>query len=561
MLRKKSIIIAIVLAVLAVAAAYAYVEYVYPKVVEPAEMYAQARSLYNSGNYINAALKLESIPKYSDSTKVAKQAWKLAGDNAYNDGNFDLASACYEKAGSNAEDVARMDECYLRLAENAFVNDMVSKGEIYLQCVSDAEGNSDKIDDIRLNAAAAILASELTAGNIDKAVDRLKLCSEKATPRAIDLLVNKGRDALSVFDLDSANSLFNSAKRLSSEDGLEALNERINGEWTEAGLRALERGMTTVAEKCFAVSGYITESENAEAEFLRAEQLYESGDVFAAYAILRKIGYYEKSKELTAAVVEKISRIPNAGPEGAYALLDLDGTVKLLGDAWETGEPNWTNIKRVAVGKTPFILALGNDGRVQSAGRNTDDCTNVSSWDQIIMVSCGASHSFGLRADGTVLFAGAFANGANNTASWREIVYIASGMDSVYGITQNGKAVASGDNSSGQCGVSSWNNVKQISGGNMHAVALKEDGTVVACGDNTYGQCDVSEWSDVVFVSAGAYHTVALRSDGTLLACGKNDDGECGIDRFSGVAAVSAGNGYTIIVFEDGTNRLIGRTN
>lgn len=561
MLRKKSIIIAIVLAVLAVGSAYAYVKYVYPRVVEPAETYAQARNLYNSGNYVQAALKLESIPKYSDSVKVAKQAWKLAGDNAYNEGNFDLASACYEKAGSNAEDVARMDECYLRLAENAFENDMISRGEAYLQCVSASEGNSDRIDEIRINTANALLNAGVNASSISGAADRLGLCSEKAMPRVIELLVNRGKAALAVFDLDSANSLFNAAKRFTAEDAQAAFDESIASEWTKTGIAALERGMTSVAEKCFNMSGYVPEQQDAEAQYAKAEQLYANGEVFAAYSIFRKLGDYKNSRELTAAIVELISRMPNAGPENAYAMLDLDGTVKLYGDAWVTGEPNWTEVKQISVGKTPFILAVGNDGRVRSAGRNTDDCTNVSSWDQIVMASCGAAHSLGLRADGTVVFAGSIADGANNTASWREIVYIASGMDSCYGIMQNGRAVASGANGFGQCDVSSWENLKQISAGNRHAVGLREDGTVVACGDNTYGQCEVSSWTDVVFVSAGAYHTVALKADGTLLACGKNDDGECGVSRFNGAAAVSAGTGYTIIVFEDGTNRLIGRTN
>lgn len=561
MFRKKSIIIAIALAVLAVGAAFAYVKYVYPKVVEPADTYSQARNLYNSGDYIKAALKLDSIPKYSDSAKLAKQSWKLAGDNAYNAGNFDLASACYKKAGSNEEDVARMDECYLRLAENAFANGMVSKGEIYLQCVSQATGNSDRIDTIRINAAHAILNSEINASSIENAVDRLALCSENAMPQAIDLLVNKGRAALSVFDLKSANMLFNAAKRFASEDGAAQLDERIDNEWTQAGLNALERGMTVVAQKCFDMSGYVPEALDTNAEYTKAEELLADGDVFGAYAIFKKLGSYSNSMERAQSLFEIISRIPNAGPEGAYALLNTDGSVELHGDAWENGMPNWTDVKQAVVGKTPFILAVGNDGNVRTVGRNTDDCTNVSAWSGIVMASAGGAHSVGLRADGTVVFAGTFSEGANNTAAWREMVYIASGMDSAYGVMQNGKVIATGNNGSGQCNVSSWEGVKSVSAGNLHAVALREDGTLVACGDNTYGQCDVSSWSDVIFVSAGAYHTVALKADGTLLSCGKNDDGECAVSRFTNVAAVSAGNGYTLIVFDDGTNKLVGRAN
>ena len=204
MLKKKSIIFALVLAVLAVGAAFAYVKYVYPRIVEPAETYAKARNLYNGGNYMKAALELESIRDYSDSSKLAKQAWKLAGDNAYNEGKFDLASSCYEKAGADETDVARMDECYLRLAENAFANNRLSGGEMYLQCVSNAPGNADRIDALRMNTANSIMDSGLSIENIESAVDRLKLCSETASPQIMDMLVNRGRDALLIPPADSA---------------------------------------------------------------------------------------------------------------------------------------------------------------------------------------------------------------------------------------------------------------------------------------------------------------------------------------------------------------------
>ncbi|MBR3299135.1 MAG: hypothetical protein IKI64_08020 [Clostridia bacterium] len=561
MLKKRSIVIALILSALTIGAAFIYVNYIYPKIIAPAETYSQARSLYNEGNYMQAALKLGSIPGYSDSRKLASQAWKLAGDSAYNEGKFDMASACYIKAGSKEEDMARMDECYLRLAENAFLNGMVSRGEIYLNCVSNAEGNEKKKDDVRITAAKLAINAGLDEANIDQAIDRFEACSENANGEIKDILLGWGKTALENFDMESANTLFAAAKRFCDEEQLTALIETINNEWTEAGKRALARGMDAFAQKCFDISGYVPQLENAEEVYQEALKLYANRSLFEALTRFRRLGDYKDSRTMASAIAAVVRSAPKAGAEQAYAMLNADGTVELFGDEWDADVSEWANIKQIAVGKLPFIVGLTDVGTVLASGKNTNGCLDVGSWNDVIDIACGSSHTIGLRSDGTVLFTGSEMAGRTGVSTWRGISAIAAGKDACYGLMQNGIVFAAGDNSYGQCDVSSWENITMVSGGTQHAVGLKKDGTVVACGDNSYGQCDVSHWSDIVFVSAGAYHTVGLRADGTLVACGRNDSGECAISSFRSVAAVAAGSSYTVLILENGTMRVIGRTN
>lgn len=562
MVKKRSIIIAIVLAALAIGAAVAYVEYVYPKMLEPADTYSKARSLYNKEQYLQAAMKLESIAGYSDSSALAKQAWKQAGDHAYNGGNYDMASACYIKAGSNEEDVARMDECYLRLAENAFANNMLSKGEIYLNCISETDANIAKMDEIRINAAERMLNGGLTEENIDAAIDRFDGCSDAVRGRIIDRLVGWGEKALEGFDAEGASKLFNAAKHFGSEAENAAIADRINNAWTEAGKRALDQGMDSFAQRCFAMSGYVPEIENAEELYQNAIELYGQNELFEALTKFRYLGDYKNSRAMTEELAKTIMYMPHAGNDSAYALLTEDGRVELYGSGWGTGNPQWTDIKAIAVARTSAsVIGIKEDGTAVSLGRNYNGLLDVNDWTDVIAVASGSGFSIGLRKDGTALFAGSFLSGSSDTSSWQNIVSVDAGDASCFGVTQNGFVYATGDNSLGQCEVSTWESIVQVSGGSGHTVGLRADGTVVACGDNSYGQCDVSDWRDVVFVSAGAFHTVALRADGTLLACGRNDNGECAVSSFRSVAAVAAGSGYTLMLFEDGTNRVIGRIN
>ncbi len=558
MVKRKGLIAALVLAAIAIGVAFLYVMVISPKFVEPAETYTQARNLYNKGSYMQAALKLESISSFSDSKRLAKEAWKLAGDNAYNEGNFDMASACYIKAGSNEEDVARMDECYLRLAENAFAKELISRGEIYLNCVSSSDANRPKVDEVRLAAAGRILDKGLTEANIDSAITRLEPCTGDAAGKIVQLFEERSKMALTDFNMEAALVLFSAAKRFCPEGELKALEGRMNESFTEAGKKALEQGMASFAQKCFDISGYVPKIENAEELYQQAVQLETENDVFGALTLFRRLGDYKDSRARADAIAEKVMRMPAAGAESAYAMLNADGTVTLEGEEWETGSPSWSGVSKISVNKTYGILGLGSNARVVSAGRNVDGNLDVSSWSGVADIACGDSHSLGLLQNGTVVAAGSGTYGKTDVGGWRNIVSIAVGGDASYGVMKNGMVVACGDNSDGRCDVSLWENIVRVSGGRQHAVGLRKDGTVVACGDNSYGQCDVENWSNVVFVSAGAYHTVALRSDGTLLACGRNDSGECAVGTFKSVAAVSAGSNYTLIVFEDGTHRLLG---
>lgn len=519
--KRRSITIAMSLSALAIGVAFIYVMYVYPKLIKPAETYSRARTLFNGGNYMQAALELESIPKYSEAAKLSKQSWKLAGDQAYNEGNFDVASACYVKAGSNEEDVARMDECYLRLAENAFINGELSRGEIYLDFVTKTDENVEKTDTVRIEAAKRILDGGINEESIESALTRLEACSEGPAERITDMLTGWGERALNAFDMESGKKLLSAAKRFCPEAKKQSLDARINTVWTEAGKRALEHDMEAFAQKCFDISGYEYRPDNSEEIYLDAAALMEGGDLFGALAQLQRLGGYKDSRALSEDIKQTIRASVKSGADGAYAVLGSDGAVKLFGAGWETGEPDWTGVKKIAVGSTPFILGLFEDGTVRAAGNGAGNGISVSSWTDIVDIACGSRFAIGLRSDGTAVFAGAYENSLNDTGNWKNVVSISAGRNASYGVLQNG--------------------------------------IVVSSGDNTYGQCDVSSWTDVVFVSAGAYHTVALKEDGTLLCCGRNENGECDTVKYKDVLAVSAGSNYTVIVFADGTSRVIGK--
>ena len=135
----------------------------------------------------------------------------------------------------------------------------------------------------------------------------------------------------------------------------------------------------------------------------------------------------------------------------------------------------------------------------------------------------------GLKADGTVVAVGSNSYGLCDVSSWQDIVQVSAGNSHTVGLKADGTVVAVGFNCGGSCDVSSWQDIVQVSAGDDHTVGLKADGTVVATEyigkrELYHGQCEVSDWRDIVQVSAGSYHTVGLKSDGTVVAVGLNDD-------------------------------------
>ena len=143
-------------------------------------------------------------------------------------------------------------------------------------------------------------------------------------------------------------------------------------------------------------------------------------------------------------------------------------------------------------------------------------------WMGIIAISCGASHTAGLKRDGTVLAVGDNKQGQCNVSNWTNIVSIACGTSHTVGLKNDGTVLAVGDNKQGQCNVSNWTNIVSIACGNSHTVALKNDGTVLSVGDNEYGQCNTSEWHNITSIFSNGKLTAGIQNNRKILLTGYN---------------------------------------
>ena len=87
------------IAVLLIAAAGTFVLFAYPRFVEPVVKYNEAQSLYESGDYLRAAMKFSALGGKRDSAQKAADAWCSAGEAALARGDAETAYACFKSAG------------------------------------------------------------------------------------------------------------------------------------------------------------------------------------------------------------------------------------------------------------------------------------------------------------------------------------------------------------------------------------------------------------------------------------------------------------------------------
>lgn len=253
MKKRKGLIFAAILAFLAVAAMAVYVLYISPNYIVPAETYNEAKKLYDSGNYMKAALKLDSIKGYGDSAKLAKNAWKLAGDVAYNEGKIDVASACYDKGSAGEADIKRLDELYLSLAENAFMSGEISRGEISLNSIKNKDAYIDRIDALRISSIKNMLNGAANADDIRASAARYKLCSEGAYGTIIADLMERGAAQLSNRSIELAQIYFHNVKDFVDDGNITSVMEWIKSEYRKAAEAADARGDRIFAAKCKAM--------------------------------------------------------------------------------------------------------------------------------------------------------------------------------------------------------------------------------------------------------------------------------------------------------------------
>ncbi len=558
---KRKMIYAGIIAAAAILVMALYVFVISPKLVEPADTYSKAVKQYNDGDYMRSALMLESLGKYSDAQELAKLAWKRAGDAAYETGRYNDASACYVR-GKSEEDIAKVDDCFIRLAREEFRALDPVKGEIYLSCVSDT-ADQKALDACRIDGLRLILAGTDDPETVRAAAKLVEPCSEENRAGIAEMLAAGGENYLGKLNIDAAEAAFTGALGFCGEDAAAELMARIRDAYTSAQQRAAEAGEEELSERCARLAEiYGRDAKDPEPtedeQLAKAAKLIENGDYIGAYAILSTLPEGAAGAEpLLGEVLFYFRRMPCAGANDAYILLKMDGTVEFAGPGW--GEtPEWSGVRTAGMGYGAFAVAIKDDGTVVGAGVADNDRLNFAGWTDIVMVAAGERHSLGLSVDGKVFAAGSNMYGQTGVSAWNDIVSIAAGKHASYGIVRGGTVVAVGRNDYGQCEVGGWTDIAAVSAGRAHAVGLRSDGTVVACGDNTQGQCNVSDWTDIVMISASANHTVGLRSDGTLVACGDNNNGQDEVGAITGAVAVSCGNGYTLVVLADGSVVVLG---
>mgnify|MGYP002623598449 CR=1 FL=1 len=535
-----------------------FVFYYYPHFVKPRVAYEDAVALYESGDYVTAAMQFESMAGYSNSEDFAKRAWLEAGNESFAAGDYAAAKSYYAKAEADDLVFAQIDHAYFELGSEAYATGDSPLGESYFLCVSEGSGYRDMMDPIRINFAESLLKNdEFTAAERIFAV-----CGDENRDTIAGLWYACGESKLHVWELNTADSCF--AKALTYSSDKDAMQQNIDALWNEAGKLALSQDNAELADKCFARGGgsYDPRESHNSAAYAEAVEAYNSGDLAGALARFSEIPDYADSAERIEELRGVLANWFVAGGAIFYATLDENGSVATYGDWEEYTAPDWQGVKKLAVGYYRFMLGINADGTVVGSGNSSWGNLNISGWSDIVDVACGDMHSVGLRSDGTVVACGRDYYGqVSHVKDWTDIVSVGAGVSFTVGLKSDGTVVAAGQNANGECQVSGWSGIKQISVGGCHVVGLREDGTVVATGLNTDGQCNVSGWTDIVAVYAGAYHTVGLKADGTLVAAGSNSYGECGVASYRDPICVSCGRGFTLMILKDGTVVKLGSVN
>ncbi len=194
------------------------------------------------------------------------------------------------------------------------------------------------------------------------------------------------------------------------------------------------------------------------------------------------------------------------------------------------------------------------DGNINAGGGIFDSYTPKLINSGYTKISCGVSHSIGLKSNGDIYTWGlnnlgqlGLGDGVSNNVLVPTRAGIESGFLEISGggyftlaLKSNGDLYASGQNESGQLGDNSTINssifkkvgqgFSQISGGLNHSLALKSNGDLYAWGDNSWKQVNSSQTQQFLTpqfigsgykkISAGGYFSLAIKNNGDLVAWG-----------------------------------------
>lgn len=242
-----------------------------------------------------------------------------------------------------------------------------------------------------------------------------------------------------------------------------------------------------------------------------------------------------------------------------------DGTVVAVAerDSYDWGQcdvSGWTDIVAVSCGWS-HTLGLRSDGTVVATGRNDYGACDMYGWTDIVAISAGYDFSLGLRKDGTVVYAGRNDEYVDiNVSGWTDIVAIDNDYDCAYGLKSDGTLVVTGTDFYRTHDRNEWSDLTAIAVNHFAGlVGLKADGTVVAEG-SIYGNYYVSDWSDIVAVQTAGTTLFGLKKNGTVIWDTAHEYGEYRDDNdinpisdWQNIVLLSGGDDDIIGLKADGT--------
>lgn len=235
--------------------------------------------------------------------------------------------------------------------------------------------------------------------------------------------------------------------------------------------------------------------------------------------------------------------------------------ISAVGRVYTTGSfsevKSWSDVTMISCGNA-HILALHSDGRVSASGNNVDGCTNVSEWNGIREVLAGKYHSLATTSDGRVLFTGQNDNGQGDVSAWEGVKRIYGTRNYTIGLRYDGSVLAVGRGLPCRPDTferEEWKNISTLAVSDSHIAALREDGTVITAGnaefERKFGGA-TAPWQGVKSIVAGDGFTAALCYGGRVFAVGENGFGQCDTKKWSDVVSISAGRTSLVALCSDG---------
>ncbi|MCR5809364.1 MAG: hypothetical protein K6G56_07360 [Clostridiales bacterium] len=241
---RKLLPLLIILGAILLAAAGAFLFWIYPAKIRPAQEYNRAASLEKEGDYVLAALTFESLGGLKDSGARAKAAWVKAGDAAYEAGELARARTFYLKGGAGEDALASLDAAYYRQGVQAYAANDRASAENSFSGISAGSRYLGLLDQARLGCVRRLVES----GELE-AAEKVCACCTKASAAEISALwMDSGRVKVEEKDAEAASYCF--ARAVAYSENGDAALQSISLIWRAAAQRAEAAGDAEFAAKC-----------------------------------------------------------------------------------------------------------------------------------------------------------------------------------------------------------------------------------------------------------------------------------------------------------------------